>query len=51
LKERINEFETNTNTYIRELYGDINENEKGYRPITDLVKDESCDLFADSHNI
>jgi hypothetical protein len=29
----------------------INEFKKGYQPRNNLVKEENCDLFADSHNI
>jgi hypothetical protein len=38
------------NKNITLLYRGINEFKKGYQPGTNLVKDESGDLFADSHN-
>jgi hypothetical protein len=48
LKEAINEILKNrSNKNIR----DINEFRKGYRPRTNIVKDENGDLLADFHNI
>jgi hypothetical protein len=47
-----NEFATNSgNKIIRDLYSGINEFKKGYKPRTNLVKDENGDLLAESHNI
>jgi hypothetical protein len=36
---------------LRDLYRGINEFKRGYQPRNNLVKDESVDLLADSHNI
>jgi hypothetical protein len=36
---------------IRDLYRGINEFKRGHQPRNNLVKDENCDLLADSHNI
>ena len=36
---------------IRDLYRGISHFKKGYRPRTDIVKDEKGDLVADSHSI
>jgi hypothetical protein len=33
------------------LYRGINDLKKGYQPRTNIVKDEQCDLVADSHRI
>jgi len=35
---------------IRDLYRGISHFKKGYRPRTDIVKDEKGDLVADSHS-
>jgi flagellar basal body rod protein FlgC len=52
LKDKSNELATNSkNKNIRDLYKDINEFKRGYQPRNNLVKDENCDLLADSHNI
>jgi hypothetical protein len=52
LKDKSNEFATNSkNKNIRDLYKDINEFKRGYQPRNNLVKDENCDLLADSYNI
>jgi hypothetical protein len=46
------EFETNSKIKnIRDLYRDIHDFKKGYQPRNNIVKDESCNLVADSHNI
>ncbi|PNF28089.1 hypothetical protein B7P43_G12263 [Cryptotermes secundus] len=39
------------NKNIRDLYRGINDFKRGYRPSSNLVKDENGDLLADSHNI
>jgi hypothetical protein len=52
LKDKINELESNSkNKNIRDLYRGINEFKKGYRPRTNLVKDERGDLVADPHKV
>jgi hypothetical protein len=52
LKNRINELESNSkNKNIRDLYRGVNEFKKGYKPRTNLVKDEGVDLLADPHKI
>jgi hypothetical protein len=52
LKDKINEFESiSKNKNIRDLYRVINEFKKGYKPRTNLVKDEKGDLLADPHKI
>jgi hypothetical protein len=52
LKDRINELATNSkNKNIRDLYREINEFKRGYQPRNNLVKYETGDLLADSHNI
>ena len=52
LKSKIEEFETNSKIKnIRGLYRDIHDFKKGYEPRNNIVKDESCDLFANSHSI
>jgi len=51
LKEKINELETyGKNKSIRD-YRSINECKKGNHPRNNLVKNENCDLLADSHGI
>jgi hypothetical protein len=30
---------------------DINDFKKGYQPRNNIVEDEKCDLFADSHRV
>jgi hypothetical protein len=39
------------NKNIRDLYRGINEFKRGCQPRSNLMKDENCDLLADSHNI
>jgi len=52
LRAKIEEFETNNKIQnIRDLYRGINDFKKGYQPICNIVKDEKCDLVADSHSI
>jgi hypothetical protein len=52
LKAKINELETNSkNKNIRDLYSGTNDFKKGYRPRTNVVKDEKGDLVADCHSI
>jgi hypothetical protein len=49
---RNNELATNSkNKNIRDLYRGINYFKRGYQSRINLVKDESGDLLADSHNI
>jgi hypothetical protein len=48
LKAKIEELETNSN--IKNIR-DINNFKKGYKPRTNIVKDEKGDLVAYSHNI
>jgi hypothetical protein len=46
----MNEFETGSrNRSVIDLYAGTKEFEKGYHPRTSFIKDESGDLFADSH--
>jgi hypothetical protein len=51
LKDKINELATTSKNNIRHLYRRINEFKKGYQPRSNLVKDESGDLLANSYNI
>jgi hypothetical protein len=52
LKSKIEELETNSKiNNTRDLYRGINDVKKGYQPRTRIVKDEKCDLVADSHSI
>jgi len=52
LRARIEELETNSkNKNIRDLYRGINDFKMGYQPRCYIVKDEKCDLVADSHSI
>jgi hypothetical protein len=52
MKATINELEINSkNKNIRVLYRGINYFKKGYKPRTNIVKDEKCDLVADSDSI
>jgi hypothetical protein len=52
LKSKIEELETNSKiNNTRDLYRGINDVKKGYQPRTMIVKDEKCDLVADSHSI
>jgi hypothetical protein len=52
LKDKINKLESNSkNKNIRDLYRGINEFKNGFRPRTNLVKDERGDLLADPHKI
>jgi hypothetical protein len=51
LKYKINELATNSkNKNIRDLYRGIDEYKRGYRPRSNLVKDENDDLISDSLN-
>jgi len=51
-ERKINELETNSkNKNMRNLYRSINELEKGYKFIANIVKDENSDLLADSNNL
>jgi hypothetical protein len=51
-KDKINGLESNSkNKNIRDLYRGITEFKKGYKPRTNLVKDEKGDLLADSDKI
>ena len=52
LKAKIKELETNSKIKnIRDLYRSINDFKKGYRPITNIVKDDKGDLVAESRRI
>jgi hypothetical protein len=52
LKDKINELESySKNKNIRDLYKGINEFKKGYKPRTNLVKDEKGDLLVGPHKI
>jgi hypothetical protein len=52
MKGKINELATNSNyKNIRGLYRGINEFKRGYRPRSNLIKDENCDLLVDSNTI
>ena len=49
---KIEEIETNSKIqYIRDFYRGINDFKKGYQPRCNIVKDEKCDLVADTHSI
>jgi hypothetical protein len=51
LKGKINELATNSKIKnIRDLYSGINEFKRGYQPRSNLVKDENCNLLADSNS-
>jgi hypothetical protein len=52
LKGKINELETNNkNKNIADLYRGINEFNKGYQPIINIIKDENGNLIADPQNV
>jgi hypothetical protein len=52
LKDQINVLAQNSkNKSIRDLYRGISEFKNSYQPRNNLVKDETGDLLADSHNI
>jgi ribosomal protein S2 len=52
LRAKCEELETKSKiNNIRDLYRGINDFKKGYQPSTVIVKDEKCDLIADSHSI
>jgi hypothetical protein len=52
LKDKFSELAINSkNKNIIHLYRGINEFKRGYQPINNIVKDEDCDMLADSHNI
>jgi len=52
LKAKIEKLETNSKIKnVRDLYRGITNFKKGYQPRTDTVKDDTDDLFADSHSI
>ena len=52
LRAKIEELETTSkNKNIRYLYRSINDFKKGYQPRCNIVKDEKCDLVADSYSI
>jgi hypothetical protein len=51
-ERKINEFETNSkNKNIRDIHKSIYEFKNGYQHRTNLVKDDTGGLLADSHNI
>ena len=52
LKAKIEDLETNSKVKnIRDLYRGINDFKKGYRPRTNIVKDETGDLVTGSYSI
>jgi hypothetical protein len=52
LKEKTNELATNNkNKNIRDLCREIYQFNRGYRPRSNLVKDENIDLLGNSYNI
>ena len=52
MKAKIEELETNSKIKnIRDLYRGISDFKKGYQPRTNIVKDETGDLFTDSYSI
>jgi hypothetical protein len=52
LKAKIKELETKSMIKnIRDLYRVIDDFKKGYRPRTNIVKDEKVDLVTESHSI
>jgi hypothetical protein len=52
LKDKINDLESNSkNKNIRDLHRGLNEFKKGYKPRTNLVKEERGNLLADPHKI
>jgi hypothetical protein len=52
LKDKINELKTNSkNKNIRNLYRSINEFKTGFHLRTNVVRDETDDLVAESHRI
>jgi hypothetical protein len=52
LKAKIIELETNSkNKNIGDFYRGINDFKKGYQPRNNVVKDEKCDLVADSNSM
>ena len=52
LKVKIEELETNSKiNNVMDLYRGINDFNKGYQPITTIVKDDKGDLVADYHSI
>jgi len=52
LNAKIEDLETNGMLqYIRDLYRGIIDFRKSYRPRTNTVKDEKCDLVTDSHSV
>jgi len=52
LKAKIEELETNIKIKnIRDFYRGINDIKMGYRPRTNVVKEENGDLFVDCYSI
>jgi hypothetical protein len=51
LKDKIEQLAMDSKNNIRDLYVGINDFKTGYKPRSNLVKDENGDLLADSHNI
>jgi hypothetical protein len=52
LRAKIKELETNYKIKnIRDLYRGISDLQNGYQPKVNKIKDEKCDLVADSHCI
>jgi hypothetical protein len=50
LKAKINALETNSKN-ITDLYSDISDFKKGYKPRINIVKDEKSEVAADPHSI
>jgi hypothetical protein len=49
---KIEKLEVNSKiNNIRDLYRCVNDFNEGYQPRMIIVKDEKCDLVADSHSI
>jgi len=52
LKAKIEELKNNSKiNSVRDFYWGINDFKKGYRPRTNIVKDDKGDLVAESHSI
>jgi hypothetical protein len=48
LKDKINELAMKRKNWNRDLYRGINEFKISYKPRSNLVKDDNCNLLADS---
>jgi hypothetical protein len=51
LKGKINKLEANNKKNLKDLYRGINEFKKGYQHRINIIKDENCNLIADSQNV